>query len=269
MFARMFAVGLLSAVCADAQTRVSLHVTVTTRNGFVFGLPREAFEVRVDGKPQTIESFQFENMPASIGLLIDDSGSARLLLPHFIAIAREFLEILDDRDEVFLAKFNKEFYVLQEFTRDRRAVMGSLSKGMLTGSTAIMDALEAATRYMLAGAGYRNQAIIVLSDGDDNLSTGNLSRRARILAEAGVPVYSLALLSSRDLDGDLKGFTGATGGVYFRSDRPAELSLRAHQVADAIHGHYHFRFLASAPLKPVQVRVALKGAQTHVSRVIE
>src|SRR5215831_2451638 len=151
-----------------------LHVAVLDqRAGFVSGLPREAFSVYEDGRPQPIAFFQNDDTPVTVGLLIDSSGSMVSRRKGVIAAGMAFAESSRPDDEMFTICFNEHVWRGlpdgQPFTSDHRELHEALDSAGARGQTALFDAIDAGLHQLDQGSMPR-KILIVVSDGGDNAS---------------------------------------------------------------------------------------------------
>ena len=186
---------------------VVLHVSVRDRGGrYVAGLDRDAFTVIDDGKPQTIEMFSGDDVPASIGLLIDNSNSMHPNRDRVIAAAVEFAKRGHPKDEIFAMTFNEQ--VRHAFGP---AVAGDMNPATFRaamaqaiaarGMTAIYDGVLAGLERVDDGV-HTRQVLIVISDGDDNASTATREKVVKQVHESDATIYTIALIDRLTRDGN-------------------------------------------------------------------
>ena len=121
-----------------------LHATVVDdKQHIVTNLDRSNFSVFEDGKPQTIISFRHEDIPVSMGIVIDNSGSMREKRAKVNQAALNLVRASNPQDEVFVVNFNDEYYLDQDFTNDLLKLKEALEKIDAKGGTALYDAVEA------------------------------------------------------------------------------------------------------------------------------
>ncbi len=152
-----------------------LHVSVRDRSGrYITGLDRDAFTVIDEGKPQTLSMFSADDVPASVGLLIDNSNSMRPNRERVIASAVEFVKHSHPKDQIFVLTFNEEVRrawgpSITGETDPGRFASAMSSAIVARGMTAIYDAILAGLKRV-AGGMHSRQVLIAVSDGDDNAS---------------------------------------------------------------------------------------------------
>ena len=161
-----------------------LHVSVVDRHaGFVSGLPRDAFVVHEDGRPQPIEFFENEDTPVTVGLVIDSSGSMLPRRDGVIAAGMAFAGSSHPADELFTLNFNEQVWPGlppgQPFTtRSRRAANARSIDPAARGQTALFDAIAPGCGSSSEGTETR-KVLVVVSDGGDNASRDAFRRGAR------------------------------------------------------------------------------------------
>jgi VWFA-related protein len=258
-----------------AQTHFSAHsdlvvlnVAVTDpRGAFVSGLPQDAFKVLDEGQPQKIAFFAEQDAPATIGLLIDASGSMLENRDRVIAGVTEFAKASHPDDEFLPLVFNEQVTsVLSQgqFTSDPMELRDLLTASLeARGRTAFHDALAEAVEKVGHGR-YERKVLIVLSDGGDNASKLSMTEAFDKVLASNVVIYTIALVDPLALDKNpkaLRRLADGTGGLAFE---PANVSLvsRAFQsIAHDIRSRYT---VAYAPPDS-----AIQGHVRHVRVVIE
>ncbi|MFQ5741274.1 MAG: VWA domain-containing protein [Acidobacteriota bacterium] len=173
--------------------RVNLLITVVDKNGrFVTGLPRDRFEVREDGKRQTITNFANPtDLPLRIGLLIDTSASIRTQLEfEKEAATRFFYSVIQPQDLALLVEFDRGVSLLRDFTNrpsDLAAALRGLKAG---GGTAILDAIHNVAREKMT-EGTTRRVIILVSDGLDRNSHKSHKDVLALAQSLGVTIYAI------------------------------------------------------------------------------
>lgn len=174
---------------------INVTATVTDGDGrFVSGLRREDFTVYEDGEPQEITHFSNERVPVSLGIALDASGSmtADKMSSARAAIDRFIYDLLGADDELFFLQFASRPDLIQEWTRDRRAISRAVGRVSPAGGTALYDAIADALPLASIGE-HPKKSLLVISDGNDTssrTSPGELRKRIR---ESEVLVYALGV----------------------------------------------------------------------------
>src|SRR5262245_21733449 len=231
---------------------VVLDVAVTDRRGgFVGGLPQEAFRVFEEGRPQDVSLFAQEDAPATIGLLIDSSGSMVEHKERVIA-AITTLALASHHEHQFLPLvFNEPVTTVltpqRRFANDPAELRDSLTTSLNAyGRTAFHDALSHALER-LGEARHERRAIVVLSDGGDNASRLTFDEVLRQVQASNVVIYTVALLDPFNRDQNpkaLRRLAEATGGLAFEPRRVSAVGGVLGTIAADIRSRYT---LAYAP----------------------
>ncbi len=224
---------------------VVLHASVVDRGGkLVTNLPQSAFKVYENGAEQVIKQFKREDVPVSMGILIDDSGSMRDKRAKVSAAALALVKASNPQDEVFVVNFNDEAYLDVPFTNEIGKLEEGLTKIDSRGGTAMRDAISMSIDYMAQKAKKDKKVIIVVTDGNDTASNENLEKLVAKSQRSGVLIYILGLLSEEEkreakkAQRAIKALTEASGGLaYYPKDLP-EVDKLALQVAHEIRNQY-------------------------------
>ena len=167
-----------------------VNVTVTDPyNRLVTGLEQDNFRVSEDGTEQEIVSFSSEDVPISIGVIFDFSGSMSNKVDKAREAAVQFFKTANPQDEFFLVSFNERAELTSTFTN---SVEDLQSRMMLTapkGRTALLDAIYLGLSQM-RGAHNAKRALLILSDGGDNHSRYNENDIKRLVKEADTQPYA-------------------------------------------------------------------------------
>jgi Ca-activated chloride channel family protein len=221
---------------------VELLTTVADRsNRPVKGLSRESFEVFENGRPQQIEKFELvEDLPLSVGITIDTSGSMAMSLPEAQKAAVGFLEnIITPKDRAFAVGFAGEPILLIPPTDDVRAVEAALGDLRSVGWTALHDAVVTSLYYFRGIRGRR--ALILLSDGDDSASHYAFRDALEYAHRSGVVVYPVGLGVSGVKTGirrKLNQLAEETGGRAFYIQQAEELSTVYEEIEEELRSQY-------------------------------
>jgi Ca-activated chloride channel homolog len=191
---------------------INITATVTDAQGrFVSGLRAADFLVYEDGKPQTIQQFDAERVPVSLGIALDTSGSmlGEKIAAAQAALHRFLFDLLGEQDEVFLYRFDSRPMLVQGWTQDRPALARGLGTIKPNGSTALYDTVAAAVPLAQAGT-RRKKAIVVISDGNDTSSRTRVSDLSDLIRASEVLVYAIGIDASGN---DASRASGSTAGV--------------------------------------------------------
>ena len=182
-------------VFKSAIELVRVNVTVRDPRGeFVQGLHADDLVVEEDDVPQTIAQFTAGHVPVDLGIALDISAS---MAGEKLSLAKQSLDSLlyalfDPRDEFLLYGFNNRPVLLQDWTRDRSAVMLAADRISTTGRTSLLDVVADAVPRM-PRARDRKTALIVVSDGNDNSSTTSLDEIKTAVRSSETLVYAIGV----------------------------------------------------------------------------
>jgi VWFA-related protein len=240
----VFAVALLMQQPAfHTDTRlVVLHATIRNSRGeAVTNLQRGAFTVHEDGKPQSITLFTRDDLPVSLGLLIDNSGSMRSIRPKVEAAALAFARASNPADEMFILNFADKARIDVPFTTDPRVREAGIARVDSIGGTALHDALRMGEDYVAHGS-RDSKVLLVITDGNDNASQATLNEVERHADERGIVVYAIGLAGTtgspnRTRD-ELDRLTERTGGVAYYPASIDEIERVALDIARQIRTQY-------------------------------
>ena len=224
---------------------VTLNVTVTNADGFhVPGLTKQDFAITDNKTPQEITFFSEADLPLSVGIVFDVSGS---MSGKKIAAAQEalatFIRTSHPDDEYFLIGFNSEPQLLLDRSRDGDAVINKLSVVDPHGSTALYDASYLALDRVMRGV-YPKRAILIISDGQDNNSRYSFSQLQRSLKESGVILYAIGSEGARigmlDVYGKLllAELAAVSGGRVFFPRNSNQMNEALEQIALELRHQY-------------------------------
>jgi Ca-activated chloride channel homolog len=227
-----------------AAELVVLPVTVTDRRGaFVADLARDRFTVYDNGRPQDLVLFSGEDMPVSVGLVLDTSSSMRPKIPDVISSALSFARLSNPSDELFTIPFND---VVLDQTSGRAPVSDTQSLEIALhslvpqGRTALYDALLAGLDRVTRGS-HPRKALIVVSDGGDNASRATLESVMAQARRANVTIFTIGLYDEADFErnpGVLKSLAASTGGERFLPRSSKLLAAACERIARELRAGY-------------------------------
>jgi Ca-activated chloride channel family protein len=236
---------------------VVLNATVLDdHNKLVMNLTKPDFKVWEDGVPQTIISFQHDDIPVSMGILVDNSGSMRDKRQAVNSAALDLVKASNKDDEAFVVNFSDEAYIDQDFTSDLVKLRDGLAHLDSKGGTALYDAVVASADQLAKGAKRSKQVLLVITDGEDNASVMSLEQTIqRIQALQGPVVYSIGLLFKDEGGGReahrarraLQMLSTETGGVAYFPKSLGEVDEIAAEVARDIRNQYTIGYHSTKP----------------------
>jgi Ca-activated chloride channel family protein len=236
---------------------VVLHVTVADPSGqFVSGLTQGNFNVFEDKVEQKISFFSSRDIPVTMGLVIDNSGSMAEKRDQVNAAALAFVHSSNPQDEAFVVNFNDEYYLDTEgdFTSDSQNLSDALSRIETHGSTALYDAVIGSLDHLKKG--HKDKRVLLLvTDGDDDASTNTLETTLKIAEQSDAAIYAIGVFSEDDRQHDkhmvrhstrvLTELAEATGGAaYFPGDL-SQVTPICEQVAQEIRSQYSIGYYPS------------------------
>jgi Ca-activated chloride channel family protein len=220
----------------------------------VTGLDPDNFRVFEDNVEQEIISFSSEDVPISIGVIFDCSGSMGAKLGKAREAAVEFLKTANPEDEFFLVSFNDRAELANSFTSSVEELQSRLMLTSSKGRTALLDAIYLGLSQM-RGAHNAKRALLILSDGGDNHSRYRESDIKRIVKEADTQLYAIGIFDSlgyrsrtvEELNGPslLSEITETTGGRVFVLDNLNELSDIATKIGLELRNQYVLGYRSS------------------------
>jgi Ca-activated chloride channel homolog len=240
-----------------ADTRVvDLHATVVDKSGHLLtNLPIDAFSVTENGVPQQIHSFMLEDVPVSLGLVIDNSGSMRNKRAKVEAAALALVRASNQQDEVFIVNFNDQAYLDlakgKDFTSDVKEMEAALTRIDSRGGTAMRDAIYISIGHLKERAHKDKKVLIVVTDGNDNSSVVTLESLVKAAQQNGVLIYSVGLLSAEErgeakrAEKALNILAEATGGETFFPKDISQVERIADRVARNIRNQYSILYIPS------------------------
>ncbi len=238
-------------------SEVRLNASVLDGSGrMVDTLGPEAFSIYEDGVRQSITGFRHEDLPVSLGLLIDSSGSMYDKRAAVDAASLNLVKLSNPQDEAFLVDFSSEAYIDQDFTNSIAKLQQGLSYIKSSGGTALYDAVIASADYLSKNAKRPKQVLLIVTDGDDNASSATLENAIRRVQELDGPaIYCIGLLFGDDTSRSearhsrevLSELAAQTGGVAYFPKSLKEVDGIAQEVAADIRTQYTISYRSTKP----------------------
>jgi Ca-activated chloride channel family protein len=224
---------------------VLLDVSVKdSQGGFVSGLTKENFKITDNKIPQEITVFQAEDVPVTVGLVVDNSGSVRPKKPEIVTAALTLVKNSNPQDEVFVINFNDR--VLKglpegvEFTDDHVALREALLLNPAKGRTSLYDGLEEALEHIEKGR-LDKKTLVLVADGGDNMSETTREEIIRAVETSLATIYTIGIYNPDDKDKDpgfLKQLAEISGGEYYRPRNISHLVGVCEKIAHDIRNRY-------------------------------
>jgi VWFA-related protein len=207
-------------------------------------LPQKAFKVYENGVEQPIKIFKREDVPISLGIIIDNSGSMKEKRQKVETASLDLVKASNPQDEVFIVNFNDQPWMDVPFTSDIKALEDGIAKIDSRGGTAMRDAISASLDYLKKEGKRQKKVLLVITDGNDNASTVSLEKLVTRAQNDEVLMYSIGLLNEEErreakiAKRALDSLTHESGGLAFYPKSLAEVDQIALQVAHEIRNQF-------------------------------
>ena len=259
---------------------VLVPVTVTDdRGGAINGLSREVFSVFDNKAPQRIVAFSEQDIPVSLGIVLDLSGSMKDGLREAKEVLRALLRDADPEDEALLLSVSDRPSMRSGFTGRLDGVVNRLLFAKASGSTALVDTVYVGLSHMRDGRNAR-KALVVISDGMDNHSRYSKGELMSAAVESGVSVHSIAiqgpqgnrkpveLIEERRGLAFLSDLAERTGGLNFVVQNGTEIDGAARAIGKALRNQYVLGYRPETLHKDgrwhvIRVKLALPKARVY------
>jgi Ca-activated chloride channel family protein len=231
---------------------VVLQATALDRKGtLVSGLDRDNFKIYEDGALQQIKHFSHEDIPVTVGLVIDNSGSMRPKRHDVIAAALAFARSSNPRDQMFVVNFNERVSFglpgTIPFTDQVQQLEAALTKIDADGQTALYDAVAVALAHLKRG-NRDKKVLIVISDGGDNASQQTLAQTMTMARQSDAIIYTIGIFDESDADRNphvLRELAKDTGGETFLPESLKDLSPVCERIAHDIRNQYTLAYVST------------------------
>jgi VWFA-related protein len=239
--------GTVPTFISDTRRVVCPTVVVDKAGKLVTTLKQDAFTIFENDVKQDILFFKREDVPVSMGLIIDNSGSMRTKRASVEAAALALVKDSNPDDEVFIVNFNDDAYIDnpegKDFLTNVEDMKLALTRIDSRGGTAMRSAIDKSIQW-LKKAHKDKKVLVVVTDGVDNASDISLEDLVRDARQSGVLIYSVGLLaeeekrSASSAKRQLNALAEASGGLAFYPKDLAEVDPIAHEVARDIRSQY-------------------------------
>jgi Ca-activated chloride channel family protein len=252
-----------SATLAFSQTKnspalsvdvdlVLLNATVTdSRNRHVTGLTKESFQVWEDKIEQEIQYFSSENVPLSVGIIFDTSGSMQNKLTDARTAANTFLKMGEKEDEYFLVEFSDSPHLVTDLTTDITKLQNRLLLTRAKGMTSLYDAMYLGLERVGHGSNAR-KALLLITDGEDNHSHYSFSDVKEFAKEHDVQIFAIGIVDDESTQGTsyrgralLQDLANLTGGRAFFPSSINELEGICAAIGVDLKNQYVLGYLPS------------------------
>lgn len=222
---------------------VVLHATVVDETGrLVTSLDRNAFSVYQNGQAETITSFRREDVPVAMGIVVDNSGSMRDKRGKVNQAVLNLIQVSNQQDQMFVVNFGQTPYLDQDFTSNATLLQTALHQVTSRGNTALYDAVVASDVHLRNHPHLDKKVLLVITDGQDNMSRETLEDAIRKLQTSkGPTVYAIGLMDegmTRSARQALQSLAASTGGTAFFPESLDEVDGITRTIARDIRSQY-------------------------------
>lgn len=222
---------------------VFLHATVVDETGRpVTGLDKSAFSIYQNGQLEQVTSFQREDVPVAMGIVIDNSGSMRDKRARVNQAVVNLIRASNQQDEVFVVNFGQTPYLDQDFTSDVNLLQAALRQTSTRGSTALYDAVVASNVHLRNNPRLNKKVLLVITDGQDNMSRETLEDALhKLQTNKGATLYAIGITDegmNRSARQALQDLAASTGGVAFFAQSLDEVDAISRNIAHDIRTQY-------------------------------
>jgi Ca-activated chloride channel homolog len=241
---------------------VVLRATAQDRkNILVSGLKQDDFQVYEDGVLQPIKYFSHEDVPVTVGLVVDNSGSMGPKRHDVIAAALAFARSSNPQDQMFVVNFNEKVSFglpgNTAFTDQVAQLQVALSRVAADGETALYDAVAVALEHLKKGDRDK-KVLIVVSDGGDNVSKHKLTEIMALVGQSNAIIYTIGIFDDQDVDsnpGVLKRLAKETGGEAFLPRSLKDVTPACERIARDIRNQYTIAYVPTNRKRDGKYRV--------------
>ncbi len=250
---------------------VVLNVSVFDQNSkIVRDLPRSAFTVYENDEKQTLSVFKQEDVPISLGLIIDNSASMTDKRDRVASAALALVKASNPDDEVFIINFNESAVLAREFTNNIKDLENALRNLDAKGETAMRDALLLGIEHLRHHAHRDKKVLVVVTDGEDNSSAETQAHLVQVAQQNDVIIYAVGLLGAEEAQSaarakkQLTELTQQTGGQAWYPTDVAEIANIAPEIAHEIRNQYVLAYTptnlaADGSYRRIRVEVNVPG----------
>ena len=254
---------------------VLLDVSVKdAAGGFVSGLTRDDFKIYEDGKPQQIADFANADIPVTVGVVVDESGSMRPKQSQVIAAALEFIQASNPQDEVFVINFNekarKGLPDIKLFSDNVDELRAALWRGTPEGRTALYDAIEMALHQLDMGRRDK-KTLLVISDGGDNISVHKFPEVMHDILTSTATIYTVGIFDEDDPEKNprvLDRMAHVSGGVAYLPKTLEEIVPICRQIAKDVRTRYTIGYIPSMEGKPERHIKVVASSTEHPKLIV-
>lgn len=230
---------------------VILHASVLDKEGkSILDLKQGDFRIFENQEEQKIATFACEDIPVSIGLVIDNSASMLAKRPRVNAAAQAFVQAGNPHDEMFVVNFSIAYHLDRDFTSDFDQLYKSIERVEPRGSTALYDAVLGSLDHLSNGT-CDKKALLLITDGEDNSSLKDLAYTLRAAQQSEALIYAIGLFAGDNREEQqraarsLKLLAESTGGEAFFPKKIGEIRKLCRRIAGEIRNQYTLTYYPS------------------------
>jgi Ca-activated chloride channel family protein len=254
---------------------VLLDVSVKdSEGGFVSGLTKENFKVLENGKPQEITQFANADIPVTVGIVVDESGSMRPKKSHVVTAALEFIQASNPQDEIFVINFNERarrgLPDIVPFTDNINMLRAALWGGVPEGRTALYDAVEMALHQLDMGRRDK-KTLVVISDGGDNISRHKFPDVMHDVLTSLATIYTIGIFDDDDPDKNpsvLEKLAHVSGGSVYFPKGLDDVAPICRQIAKDIRTRYTIGYIPTADNGKPERHIKVLASATSRAKLI-
>ena len=236
---------------------VLLDVSVKdAKGGYVSGLTQANFKIFENGALQEISQFADADIPVTVGLVVDESGSMRPKRQDVVTAALEFVEASNPKDEIFVVNFNERarrgLPDLIPFSDNIDLLRSALWQGVPEGRTALYDAMEMALRQLALGRRDK-KTLVLISDGGDNISVHKLPDLMHDVLTSLTTIYTIGIFDEDDPERNpavLERLAHLSGGMVYFPKTLDQITPICRQIAKDVRTRYTIGYIPGAEGKP-------------------
>ena len=263
----------MGQVDTSAWPVVRMEVLAVDARGGTLAVAADSLVVTENALPVTGLGVAAAKEPQSVCVVVDSSGSMFARMLSVKTAASRLIDALPVGDEVCLVTFSNEAYVDAGLTVDREKAKKGLQYAVASGASSLFDTLDSTAAYLRRNAKFKSRAIVLLSDGDDNLSKKNLAGALAALYQGGAPAVHVFRLSDPAMESHADAMkaeklattlAGATGGMVYFPKKRGELEASVDELCRLMGNRVILSYETAAPARDGrerQVSVALD--KTH------
>jgi Ca-activated chloride channel homolog len=256
---------------------VLLDVSVKQRDGgLVSGLSKDNFRVFENGRLQPITVFDHDDLPVTLGILVDASRSMTPKRADVLAAAEALIIESNRNDEMFVLNFNDTVTAglpaSTPFSDDPAQLDDALARGIPEGRTALYDAVAAGLQQLEQGKRAK-KTLVLISDGGDNASKHTRKQALDLVERSLATIFTIGLFNDEDADRDpgiLKQLAHISGGEAYFPPSPREMLPVCHRIARDIRARYTLGYLPPAghthSLRHIEIHVSAPGYDKLITR---